>query len=192
MNRVARRRLHSLAALACAALLSAGQAIGFVALELPERLAAAQEIVVGAVSEVEVVVREGEPWTLVTLRLERAWRRGGNDQPEPLEVGDASITAAFWGGSIEGGASLQVAGMPTFVVGERVLWLVRSLDAGLGAATVGVTQGVFRSVGGAWRGDDGTTLGVSDDGALTLSGAPLPDEVLFDALAALGTERGAP
>jgi hypothetical protein len=183
MNRAAARN-PLIAVIACVALLASAQAIGFVALDLPARLASAQEIVVGSVSDVEIVVRDGEPWTLVTLRLERAWRRGGSDVAEPLEVGDATVTAAFWGGSIEGGPSLQVAGMPTFVVGERVLWLVRSLDAGLGAATVGVTQGVFRPQGGAWRGDDGSTLGVNDAGALTLAGTPLPDEVLFDAIAA--------
>ena len=168
-------------------------AVGFVALDLPARLAAAQDIALGTIDDVDVIVRDGEPWTLVRMTVERAWRRGGENQTDPNDVGDAILTAAFWGGAVVGGPALQVAGMPDFAVGERVLWLLRSPDAGLGAATVGVTQGVFRPRGGAWVGDDGATLGVGDDGALALGGAALPDAVIFDALAAaLGLEAVAP
>jgi len=105
-------------------------------------------------------------------------------EPAPEDEAVPTLTAAFWGGRAPGAPALQVAGVPTFAVGERVLWLLRAADEGLGAPTVGVTQGVWRAVAGRWQGDDGSVLGVDEDGRLTLAGDPLPDEVLFEALAA--------
>lgn len=164
---------------------------GFVALDLSQRLAAAESIAVGVISGVDVVVRDGEPWTRVTMQVERWWVAAGSrvavdaadaDGAAPEAALPDALTASFWGGRAPGAPPLQVAGVPTFGPGERVLWLLRAADDGLGAPTVGVTQGVWRWSAGMWRGDDGSTLAVDDDGNLVLEGQPAPDEVLFAAL----------
>jgi hypothetical protein len=177
--------LRSWALLVVAAVASSAAAAGFVALDLDQRLRAADNAAVGVVSGVDVVVRDGEPWTLVTMEVERWWRAGG----ERVAGGDPAasalprtLTVAFWGGRAPGTPPLQVAGVPAFTPGERVLWLVRAPDEGLAAPTVGVTQGVWRMLGGVWTGDDGSRLGVGDDGELALDGSAVPDELLFAAL----------
>ncbi len=186
-------RARRWAATALLALTAAAASAGFVALDLSERLAAAESVAVGVIRGVDTVVRDGEPWTLVTMEVERWWVAEGErvaapgvapgaDEATAVTALPASLTAAFWGGSAPGVATLQVAGVPTFAPGERVLWLLRAADDGLGAPTVGVTQGVWRWTAGAWRGDDGSTLGVDDEGGLDLDGQAVPDEVLFAAL----------
>ena len=192
-----RDRVRAFAAaflLAAAPPAGVARAAGFVALALPQRRAAAQEAVAGTVVDVDVVVRDGEPWTLVTLRVDRWWRHAGeNVAPGPsVEAIGETLTAAFWGGRAPGAPALQVAGVPTFAAGERVVWLLRSRDDGLAAPTVGVSQGVWRSLSGAWVGDDGRTLGLDEDGRLALDGAPAPDAVLFDAIAAAFADLVAP
>lgn len=179
------RRLRTWMLMAVAAVTASAAAAGFVALDLDQRLVAADNAAVGVISGVDVVVRDGEPWTLVTLEVERWWRAGG----ERVAGGDAAasalprtLTVAFWGGRAPGTTPLQVAGVPAFTPGERVLWLVRAPDDGLAAPTVGVTQGVWRMVRGVWTGDDGSRLGVGDDGELALDGSAVPDELLFAAL----------
>jgi hypothetical protein len=67
-------------------------------------------------------------------------------------------------------------------VGERILWLLREPDAGLGAASVGVTQGVFRSTELGWRGDDGSLLSLDERGELRLEGVGGSDQLIFEAL----------
>ena len=181
---------------AAAAAATAASAAGFMALDLRQRLGAAQEAAVGVVADVDVVLRDGEPWTLVTLEVERWWRVGGQRVGSEAANGPGlppSLTAAFWGGRAPGAPTLQVAGVPTFAQGERVLWLLRASDEGLGAPTVGVTQGVWRAVAGAWQGDDGSRLGTDENGDLTLDGTTVPDEELFAALdAAFDDLEGAP
>jgi len=171
-------------ALAFLALTTAvGQAAGFVALDLNARVAAAETIVVGVVEEQRVEERAGEPWTLVTLRVERWFVAAGaavasddeSERPERLQV-------AFWGGNLPDGRSLQVAGIPTFATGERVLWMLRAASAGLAAPTVGVTQGVWRDQPDGWRGDDGSLLSLDEEGRLVLEGVGVNDDILFEAL----------
>jgi len=194
------RALHRWARLLAVAWLGvaapvASHAAGFVALDLAQRLEAAHDAAVGTVVVVDVEVRDGEPWTVVTLEVERWWRRGGEAvQADALGVDDATtLTAAFWGGRAPGVERLQVAGMPAFVIGERVIWWLRRADEGLAAATVGVTQGVWRDLSGSWRGDDGSTLGVDESGDLRLGGDSVPDALLFAAItAAFGPVEGAP
>jgi len=183
-------RARTWLAAALLAVTATAAAAGFVALDLEERLAAADSVAVGVIRGVDVVVRDGEPWTLVTMEVERWWVAGGervattaNDETTAVETAlPDSLTAAFWGGRAPGAPPLQVAGVPTFGPGERVLWLLRAADDGLGAPTVGVTQGVWRWTAGVWRGDDGSSLAVDDDGDLALDGQAAPDEVLFAAL----------
>ncbi len=196
------RRWRGVGVAALAVVFGATMAAGFVALDLGQRLAATEEAAVGRVAAIDVEVRDGEPWTLVTLDVERWWRRDGDDvagvggvgdatgvgnaagDGDAGDVGDATSTAAFWGGQAPGVEPLQVAGMPAFALGERVMWWLRSADAGLAAPTVGVTQGVWRDVEGEWIGDDGVVLGVDEGGDLALDGRSVPDAVLFDAIAA--------
>lgn len=185
-TRVPRRPVASSLRWLLATCLTAAAVAGasaFLPLDLDERLVAAREAAVGTVIDVDVVLRDGEPWTLVTLEVERWWRRDGAPVDPAAEDDTApTLTAAFWGGRAPGAPALQVAGVPTFAVGERVLWLLRAADDGLGAPTVGVTQGVWRAVAGRWQGDDGSVLGVDGDGRLTLTGDALPDATLFEAL----------
>jgi hypothetical protein len=178
------------------ALTAAAASAGFVALDLSERLAAAESVAVGVIRGADVVVRDGEPWTLVTMEVDRWWVVGGervvanepgvapdaDETSEAAAVPPDSLTAAFWGGRAPGAPTLQVAGVPTFGPGERVLWFLRAADDGLGAPTVGVTQGVWRWAAGVWRGDDGSIPGVDDEGSLVLDGEGVADEVLFAAL----------
>jgi len=178
------------AATLVAALVGIATAAGFVALDLERRLAAAQDAAVGVVATVDVEVRDGEPWTLVTLDVERWWRRGGVALPADDGTSASTVTAAFWGGRAPGVDALQVAGMPTFLPGERVIWWLRGPDEGLAAPTVGVTQGVWREVAGRWQGDDGSLLGLDERGALVLGGEGAPDAVLFDAIEAAFAEAG--
>lgn len=159
------------------------QAAGFVALNLPERLAAAETIVTGVVEELVVEERAGEPWTVVSLRVERWFVAAGNALTEEASADQpATLQVSFWGGILPDGRYLQVAGIPTFVRGERVLWMLREPIAGLAAPTVGVSQGVWRAQPGGWRGDDGGVLSLDDEGALVLRGLGAPDEQLFEAL----------
>lgn len=186
-NRAPMRRGFVAAALtALATLIGAAAAAGFVALDLDQRLAAAQDAAAGRVAAIDVEIRDGEPWTVVTVEVERWWRRGGERPTDgAFAVDDLATSAAiFWGGRAPGVAPLQVAGMPSFTVGERVLWLLRAADEGLGAPTVGVTQGVWREVDGVWRGDDGSVLGVDENGDLSLAGESVVDTVLFEAIEA--------
>lgn len=184
MNTEHRRRWS---AVLMAALAGLSLAAAFLPLELDARLEAAEFIAVGEIVEVSVVARSGEPWTLVQMRVERWFKAEGNvvdpetESDSPLAE---SITAAFWGGAVDGAATLTVAGMPTFAVGERVLWFLHEPDAGLAAPTVGVSQGIYRSSERGWRGDDGSLLSLDERGELQLDGVGGSDQLIFEALEA--------
>ncbi len=186
-------RTRALVLAALALFVPAAWAGGWRALELDERLAAAHDAVVGTVSAVDVDVRDDEPWTIVTLDVERWLLRDGTvvlpdatDLPGTFEV-------AFWGGRAPGVPTLLVAGMPTFSVGERVIWLLHEADVGLAAPLVGVDQGVWRDVGGVWTGPRGAVLGVDANGLPELGAETTSDDELFEALStAFVTRRGAP
>jgi len=177
------RRGLTFGLLLCGLLAASVQAAGFTALDLSARIAAADRIVVGVVDGVRVEERSGEPWSVVTLRVERWFLLDGNPVSADAAVGrPETVEAAFWGGSLPDGRFLQVAGMPTFVLGERVLWMLREVTPGLASPSVGVTQGVWRAGASGWRGDDGGLLSLDDDGKLTLVGPGAPDELVFEAL----------
>ncbi len=160
---------------AAAATATAG---GWRALDLPERLDATREAFVGRVASIDVDLREGEPWTLLTLEVERWWRREGR----AADDGPSSVRVALWGGRAPGAPPLLVAGAPAFTVGERVILWLRSLDDGLAVPIVGIDQGLWRATEGAWRGADGRSLGVGAGGRPQLDGSTVPDALLFDAL----------
>lgn len=183
MSPGARRRLAAPLLVMLAA--AVGLAGGWRALDLPERLEAAHGAMVGTVGSVVVEARDGEPWTIVTLDVERWLLRDGQvvvPEVDDLDEEPSEVAAAFWGGRAPGVPTLLVAGMPTFAPGERVLWLLRAPDAGLAAPTVGVDQGVWRDQGGIWTGADGSVLGVGADGRPRLGGEVVADTELFEAL----------
>lgn len=186
-----------------ALLLLAGTAVGagFLRMDLDARLSAANDVLLGTVTAVEVEQRQGEPWTVVTLQVERVWLRDGQPWPSSSgapDEGDASfdggvVQAWFWGGHAPGLPSLLVAGMPGFEVGERVIWMLHAQESAPAAATVGVGQGVWRAQGGGWVGDDGSSLGLDGDGRLTLDGVATDEASLFSAIeAAVQRSRGQP
>ena len=152
---------------------------GWQALDLPERLDATREAFVARVAAVDVEVRDSEPWTIVTLEVERWWQREGRAAGD----GPREVRVALWGGRAPGAAALLVAGVPPFAVGERVILWLRSLDDGLAVPIVGIDQGLWRATDGGWRGADGRTLGVGVGGRPELDGSPAPDALLFDAVA---------
>jgi hypothetical protein len=168
---------------------STAVASGWLALDLSARLEATRDAFVARVAASDVEVRGGEPWTVVTLEVERWLRRDGRAAAD----GDpAEVRLALWGGRAPGAATLLVAGAPSFVPGERVLLLLRSADAGLAVPIVGVDQGVWRERDGTWSGDDGNALGLGVGGRAVLGGDPVSDELLFDALADALDEAGGP
>lgn len=175
-RRAAARR--ALAALAVALLAASATAGGWRALPLPDRLEAAADAFVGRVVALDVEVREGEPWTVATVAVERWWRLDGRAG----DSGPSEVRVAAWGGRAPGAAPLLVAGAPELVVGERVLLLLRARDGGLAVPIVGVDQGIWRARDGLWAGDDGRALGLGGDGRPALDGAAVPDALLFDAL----------
>jgi hypothetical protein len=181
-------------ALAALALLTPGaSAGGWRALDLDARLDAAHEALIGTVSAVNVEARDGEPWTIVTLDVERWLVRDGSVALPDADDLLGTFEAAFWGGRAPGVPTLLVAGMPSFTVGERVLWFLHEPDVGLAAPIVGVDQGVWRDQGGVWTGIDGVTLGVDANGLPELGGATTSDDELFEALtAAFVARRGTP
>ncbi len=184
--------------LATLALLLVGVAMGagFLRLDLDARLGAANDMVLGTVMAVDVEQRQGEPWTVVSLQVERIWMQDG--QPWSTQDGEGFgdtgiIQAWFWGGHAPGLPSLLVAGMPGFEAGERVIWMLHAQESAQAAATVGVGQGVWRERDGGWLGDDGRTLGLDGDGRLALDGAATDEASLFAAIeAAVERLRGEP
>lgn len=173
-------RVPLVAALVAALLVAAAQAGGWPALTLPERAERTRDALAGRVTALDVEVRDGEPWTVATVVVERWLRREGRATSD----GPSELRVAVWGGRAPGAAPLVVAGAPELRVGERVLLWLRDPDAGLAVPYVGIDQGLWRDVAGSWRADDGTTLGLGADGRPALDGATAPDELLLDALAA--------
>lgn len=179
--------------IALASLGPGSSAGGWRALDLDARLDAAHDAVVGTVSAVTVDARDGEPWTIVTLDVERWLVRDGQVTLPDADELPGSFEAAFWGGRAPGLPTLLVAGMPSFALGERVIWLLHEPDVGLAAPIVGVDQGVWRDQGGVWAGVDGASLGVDANGLPELGGATTSDDELFEALTAAFVARlGAP
>ena len=169
-----------LAAVLLAALVVAGaaQATAFEALDLDERLEVAADVFVGRVASVSGERRGDDPWTLVRLEVDVWLLRDGT----PTEVGPSEVILAFLGGQAAGVAPRQVAGFPNFAVGERVLMATYGDDSAAASALVGVTQGLWRDDGDAWRDEAGQALAVDVGGRLALADEGVPQAVWLPAL----------
>ena len=169
-----------LAAVLLAALVVAGaaQATAFEALDLDERLEVAADVFVARVASVSGERRGDDPWTLVRLEVDVWLLRDGT----PTEVGPSEVILAFLGGQAAGVAPRQVAGFPSFAVGERVLMATYGDDSAAASALVGVTQGLWRDDGDAWRDEAGQALAVDVGGRLALADEGVPQAVWLPAL----------
>jgi len=148
-------------------------------------LSKASLVFVGAVAEIRVTNDGGTPWTHVSFTVDTPL------EGVPVDAhGKATkpVELAFLGGTVPGGPSLTVSGMPRFETGEKVL--VFAYDQAYASPIVGFRQGLWRITPAGLRDGDGNLLSVSDSGTLTTggSGAPLDTVVqaIRDALKASG------
>ncbi len=158
---------------------STGHATAYAALSFEERLELAVDVFVGRVRSVDGERRGDDPWTLVSLEVE-AWLL--RDEV-PTEVGPFEVTLAFLGGQAAGVAPRQVAGLPTFTVGERVLVATYGDESVAASPLVGVSQGFWRDDDDVWRDDAGEALALDAAGRPHLSGAGDPLALWLPALA---------
>jgi hypothetical protein len=112
----------------------------------------------GTVDTVEVIDRDGEPWTRVTFDVSNGLL-GVED--------DGSVTLTFYGGTLDNGVSLTVSLMPQFQEDEEVLILAYEDD--LYSPIVGFRQGLWRNQGQGLQDEIGRTLSLVD-GELALDG----------------------
>ena len=167
----------------------AAQATAFDALDLDERLLVAEDVFVGRVASVSGERRGDDPWTLVSVEVDVWLLREGT----PTDVGPGEVVLAFLGGQAAGVAPRQVAGFPSFTVGERVLMATYGGDIAAASALVGVTQGLWRDDGDAWRDEAGQALAVDAGGRPELADEGVPQAVWLPALVARVRElRGEP
>ena len=122
-----------------------------------QRVAAADQIVVGSVSGVSVSERADTIWTDVTITVDQALRGTTEDR----------VVLAFWGGQLDDGRFLRVDGMPSFAEGDRVL-LFLDAEEGRASATIGLWQGAFKVTQRGFENARGETLVVDTDGVLTI------------------------
>lgn len=154
----------------------AATASSYPALELNEIWAAADRIIFATVDDVRVEERDDEPWTVVTLEVDRVLA-GGDATDDDGERDDDPVELSFLGGELPGGRALTVASMPRFDAGEEVLVAIRDDDA-LASPLVGFRQGLWRLTGAGLVDERGRALGVGPDGLARNGPATSLDEVL--------------
>ncbi len=152
----------------------------------PEQmLAKASLVFVGTVSQIATVDQDGMPWTRVTFTVVTPLKGiAATPSGKPVELD-------FLGGSVAGGPSLTVGGMPTFQSGEKVL--VFAYDQRYASPIVGFRQGLWRVVPQGLEGLDGKMLSVSADGKLASGGEGSSlDAVVAAIQKTLGAAGGTP
>ncbi len=153
----------------------------------PEDMALEADLIfMGTVSSVSAEARDDRPWTLVQFDdLDILFDREAESKGEEPA---AEKTLGFLGGTVAGGPTLLVSGLPAFDLGER--WLVLAYqDGGLASPVVGVSQGAWKFGAGGAQATDGSYLSVNDSGALVRGASSPSSEDLRAALTAL-LERG--
>lgn len=181
--------LPLVAALLLLAAPGVGHATAFKALAFEERLERAVDVFIGRVANVTTERRDDDPWTVVSITVDEWLLHDGT----VTETGPFDVDLAFLGGSAAGVAPRQVAGLPGFAIGDRVLVASYGATSGAASPLVGVTQGLWREVDGVWRDDDDQALALDAAGRVHLAreGAPVSDwmPALREFLRALEDER---
>ncbi len=148
-------------------------------------LAKASLVFVGTVAEVRVTNDGGTPWTHVSFTVETPL------EGVPVDAGGKAtkpITLAFLGGTVPGGPSLAVSGMPQFETGEKVL--VFAYDQAYASPIVGFRQGLWRITPAGLRDEDGNLLSVTGAGKLTAGGSGAPLDTVVQAIRDTLTSSG--
>ncbi len=171
-TQASRPLLHTTVLVLLLALLPAAAATTYRQLSLSEILDATEVAFVGTVRGLDVEMRDGLPWTIVEFAVERALE-GETEERTSL---------AFLGGSGPGIAEVDVQGMPAFELSERVL--VLAYDAAYYSPLVGFNQGLFRLQDDNVLSQDGTLLGIDEDGSLRLGGFEAPANTVIDLVGA--------
>lgn len=150
------------------------------ALELDELVARADRIILGRVLFSESFQRpDGQFGTWHRIGVEREIRGGAPDETE--------VIVETLGGQI-GDIAMQVAGEPSFRIGERVLVFIRDGGPYTAFRPVGMGQGVMRvrmerGIDTVTQSREGMMLLRRDtDGRLVRSRGALPDSERLDAL----------
>jgi hypothetical protein len=118
----------------------------------------------GTVRELSTENRDGDPYTLVTFEVARAFR----GVPEGATGGAQTVQLAFLGGTLPDGQTLSVEGMPGFELGDEVL--VLAYDAPYYSPIVGFSQGLWRRTPSGLVDPFGRSLGLSAAGTLVRGG----------------------
>ncbi len=152
------------------ALAGIAMATTYLALTLDEMLERAELAFHGRVLERATEARDGEAWTLITFEVLSAWRgsQGGE------------VTLGFYGGTLEGGVSVAVSGMPELAVGDEVI--VLAYDAPYYSPLVGFNQGLWRLTARGFERESGELLSLNEAGELTLDGDGAAIDELLAAL----------
>ncbi|NBC96759.1 MAG: hypothetical protein GVY27_10445, partial [Deinococcus-Thermus bacterium] len=126
---------------------------------------------------------DGEIWTTVTIDVVRDLDRP--DDPEAPETRELR----FLGGTLDGGRTAVVDGVPRLQEGERILVLAYT-DENLASPVAGVWQGLWRVGAEGLTDERGRVLGL-DQGVVRLDGPERDVDAVLDALAA-GADVGPP
>lgn len=158
---------------------SAALATTFTELSLSDMTSRADIGFLGTVDSIELEMRNGDPWTLVTFEVQELLL--GELEDENNDDDEARLTLAFFGGS-QDGTDLTVSGMPEFSPGEEVMIL--AYDADYYSPIVGFSQALWRSTARGFEDDFGRLLSLDDDDALQLDGEGGASEDILEALRA--------
>ncbi|ADI14667.1 hypothetical protein [Truepera radiovictrix] len=131
---------------------------------LDELFRAAEIGFYGTVRELSTENRGGDPYTLVTFEVARAFR----GVPEGAAGEAPTVQLAFLGGTLPNGQTLSVAGMPEFALGDEVL--VLAYDAPYYSPIVGFSQGLWRRTPSGLVDPFNRTLALSAAGTLVRGG----------------------
>ena len=158
------------------------------ALSVAEVFLSAELAYTGTVAAVTSEMRDGRPWTRVTVALSELLKAledeaaGSDGQPGGSD-GNQQGQLSIWllGGEGEDGSRLLVAGAPEFQQGEQVL-VAAYREESLASSLVGYRQGLWRLSELGFVDDDGLYLELTDSLALNRSALPSDAPAVLDAI----------
>ena len=139
-------------------------------LSLDELTTRAETAFYGAVSEINVEERDGDPYTVVTFNVTRSLKG------EPGET----RALAFLGGTLDDGRSLIVTDMPQFELTEEVI--VFAYNTPYYSPIVGFSQGLWRLSKEGFQDEAGRVLSLDAEGGLLRDGPGAGTDDLLNAL----------